>query len=275
MPRLSLLPTQQDWQRSLDRWRTYMRTELNAQLHTASDWQWQQRLPTVPNTLAVSSKFRTAGVLAPPQPRPEWSDRCLLALLPGDRPLRFDPRQLLYTDGSKMDTFLGASVYDGPSDTVHCVMPTGHDSQLNTVPKRRAPPSTLHCSRRPAHSQHHNPYRQPHLHPPDTYTQHCPNRYRVHKHKHILKLIVHSMLSRQGTTTFYKVRAHIGGGNELADKGAKAAAHAHAQATEEPEEEADLSEVHHRAQLHTYDNPITGQPGIAASWLRYPVQPSR
>lgn len=70
-----------------------------------------------------------------------------------------------------------------------------------------------------------------------------PTRWRIHKHKHMLKKIVNKLLSRTGSTYLYKVRAHIGvHGNELADAAAKIAADMQAAETEEERNqlEADL-----------------------------------
>ena len=150
---------------------------------------------------------------APPHPAPPSVGvdlAAFVASLPTQRPLRFDSTQLVYTDGSKQGSAIGAGVYDGRRRRLVSVMPRGHAGQLNTVPKAegtgilaalQAVPdgedvtlltdslTLIHMLRSVLHN---------------------PTGYRVHKHKHMLKRIVSTMLSRQGATTSFKVRAHIG-----------------------------------------------------------------
>jgi ribonuclease HI len=198
-----------------------------------------------------------------------------VAALPTHRPLRFDSAQLIYTDGSKQGSAIGSGVYDGPRNRLLGVMPRGHAGQLNTVPKaegtamlaalQAAPDgedvtlltdslTLIHMLRSMLSN---------------------PTRYRVHKHKHMLKKIVNTMLSRGGSTTIHKVRAHIGvAGNELADAAARVAA-ASQSAADPAEGEAQLHAIlpdpAGTATLTAHADAMAGTPGISSSWLQYPV----
>ena len=104
-------------------------------------------------------------------------------------------------------------------------------------------------------------------------TLHTPTRHRVHKHKHMLRRIVNAMLSRAGTTSLYKVRAHVGvAGNELADTAARIAAEAQgADDTEDAAVELQGALPGGHTSLTQHADAAASRPGIAASWLRYPV----
>ena len=103
---------------------------------------------------------------------------------------------------------------------------------------------------------------------------HSPCRYSVHKHKHMLTRIINGMLSREGTTTIYKVRTHIGvKGNELADAAASVAAAAQAaDDADAAEDRLHALNPHGTAALVRFDDAAALRPGVASSWLQYPVQ---
>ena len=261
----------------LHRWQAYVQAEHHARTVTAADWeQWRQQLSAAPQALRPSVAFTKAAAPHPAPPGVGVDLAAFVASLPTQRPLRFDSAQLIYTDGSKQGSAIGAGVYDGRRRRPVGVMPRGHAGQLNTVPKAegtgilaalQAVPdgedvtlltdslTLIHMLRSVLHT---------------------PTSYRVHKHKHMLKRVVNAMLSRQGATTIYKVRAHIGvRGNELADTAAGIAAAAqHADDTTEAEEQLRRANPapDGTTALVTHTDEVAGAPGIASSWLQYPVE---
>ena len=96
-------------------------------------------------------------------------------------------------------------------------MPKAHAGQLNTVPKAEGTAVLAALQAIPPEEDLTILTDSMTLLNMITHMLHSPTHYRVHKHKHMLKKNVIILLSRQGTTTFYKVRAHIGVvGKELA-----------------------------------------------------------
>ncbi len=259
-------------------WSGFMRAHFNAAAVSSPRWlTWKAALATAEQDLAPSTLFRAAPTLQPEPPAP-FDETAFLSNLPlaATRTFRLDPATVIYTDGSKQDKYLGAAVYDGRRNKVTAIMPEGHAGQLNTVPKAEG--TAILEALQAAPNEEDITILTDSLtliHQIDSVLTN-PTRWRIHKHKHMLKKIVHRLLSRAGATTIYKVRAHIGvTGNEIADKAAKIAADM--QAAEMEEERDELTTKLHdllpdgTATTQTHDDHVAGKPGFASSWLQYPV----
>ena len=135
---------------------------------------------------------------AAPHPAPPGVGVDLAAFVasqPTQRPLRFDSAQLIYTDGSKQGSAIGAGVYDGRRRRLVGVMPRGHAGQFNTVPKAEG--TGILAALQAVPDGEDDTLLTDSLtliHMLRSVLQ-TPTSYRVHKHKHMLKRIVNAMLS--------------------------------------------------------------------------------
>ena len=140
--------------------------------------------------------------------------------------LRYDKSQFVYTDGSKVGTAIGASVFDPTQKAVWRISFKDHDGRINT--NLRAELAAIFCalSNTPARTQLHILT--------DSLTSlqlintvlYNPERLRFHKHKHMLHATMAHILLRESRIICGKVRAHTNvWGNDIADMVAKQATH--------------------------------------------------
>jgi ribonuclease HI len=259
-------------------WSAFMMERFGVSGLQTPEWEeWRSQGTRQPIELKPPKSFEKASELQKLQPRVVYPMEDYVDSLPKERPLRFDSKALVYTDGSKKGAALGAGIYDGPGNKLLALCPTGHAGQLNTVPKAEGTAILAALQQIPAETD------VTILTDSLTFIQmlqsmlHNPTRYRVHKHKHLIKRIVNLLLSRTGSTTFYKVRAHVGvAGNELADKAAKIAAEAQT-SEDRGQQEEELQAAYHGGDtlLAEHEDAVASRPGLSASWLQYVQQPDQ
>jgi len=133
-----------------------------------------------------------------------------------------DPRHLVYTDGSKLNTSITAAVYQEANDIRETLRLYGHDQELNTVLRAELAGihKALHVARPPDNLQAlcilTDSLTSIHLLNRALYN---PESLRFHKHKQLLFETAEALQSRPFPVHIMKVRAHTGvRGNEMADQ---------------------------------------------------------
>ena len=136
--------------------------------------------------------------------------------------LLFNSAHQIYTDSSKdNNNIISAGYYDAQNNESKHIVLTGHHPSMNTP--LRAELSAIHHVLSTYEAN-----QDISLFTDSKTSLECilsllynPQRFKTHKHKHLLQSIIRTLLLRPGKTSLHKVKAHVGiHGNEQADTAA-------------------------------------------------------